>query len=934
MNKDILLTNKLEENIKVVTKLRELLKACNSFFFSVAFITDGGLRLIEEELKMLEEKNIKGQIITSTYQSFTEPKALKKLLEYRNIELKIITENQGNHHTKGYFFEFNDKYVSLIGSSNLTSAALTKNMEWNVYKEGYLHDYFRDNLSKEFSYLWSLATKVNYIWLEKYQEIHELNKRNLSKRVEFGYKSIVTPNKMQVEALIKLESFRRDSLDKALIISATGTGKTYLAAFDVNNFNPKKCLFIVHRETILDGAMETFKRVMPNRLMGKYTGTTKDINNDFLFATIQTLSKDNNLELFESEEFDYIIFDEVHHAGATTYQKIYNYFKPKFLLGMSATPDRNDAFNIYEMFEHNIAIEIRLSKAMQFDLVCDFHYYGISDIDLIDQQDQKDVTIESLTIDERVSHIIEKSNFYGYSGTRLKGLIFCSRVEEARILSNKLNERGLKTISLSGINNENEREEAIQRLEQNIKDGNELDFILTVDIFNEGVDIPQVNQIILLRQTKSSIVFIQQIGRGLRKHFEKDFCVILDFIANYKTNYLITVALSGDKTYNKDNLRKFLFAPSKDLYGGSTIHFEEIVKDRLLSNIDKTNFQRYSLLKNEYDVLKNKVGKIPSYMDFLDYETIDLNLIIEYSKSYYNFLVRTKEIKDCFTKEQKSFLELVSMKLATGKRIEELVAIKLIIENDYDDLFKKVEKLINKRINKQTKIYLTNFLTNDFFVSSDKARFLPILIKENNYFKLSNEFSISLKDPLFKEHLNKLIDYSIRLYNEKYRDLIEENSSFVLYNKYSYDEVNRLLDWEKQIIPQNIGGYKYDENTKTFPIFINYHKEDDIQETIKYEDYFISDKIMEWFSKSNRKLKSPEIKIMEEFKENGYKFYLFVRKNKDDKEGKEFYYMGEVKPNIKTFVQDVIADGKSIVKMELDLDNPVRNDIYEYIIRG
>jgi len=928
---NLIVTNYFDKNIKVSSKIKELLKECNGFFFSVAFITDGGVRLIEEELKELEKKGIKGKILTSTYQTFTQPQALERLLSYDNIELKIITKEKGNHHTKGYYFEFDGKYQALIGSSNLTEAALTKNIEWNVFKIGILNDSFQRELANEFNRLWKMATDVTHLWLESYRDIYESNKKYFREQKFQTYKSIVVPNKMQAEALQRLKIFRQKDKDKALIISATGTGKTYLAAFDVNNFQPLKCLFIVHRETILDDALETFQKVIPNKTMGKYTGTSKEIEAEFLFATVQTLSKKENLTIFKADEFDYIIFDEVHHAGAKTYQIIHNYFKPQFLLGMSATPERNDDFNIYEMFDHNIAVEIRLSEAMQFDLVCDFHYYGVKDIDVIDEEASEEVSIESLTVDERVNHIISKSLEYGYSGTRLKGLIFCSRNEEARILSNKLNLKGLKSLHLSGKNSNEEREEAILRLEQNEINGKELDFIITVDIFNEGVDIPSVNQIILLRQTASAIVFIQQIGRGLRKHFEKDFCVILDFIANYKNNYLISVALSGDKTYKKDNLRQFLFSPNTNLYGASTIYFEEIVKQQLLANIDKTNFRRIAFLKEEYLKLKNKVGTIPSYHDFLSYDTIDLQLIINYSDSYYGFLLQIKEIEAIFNENQTKYIELISKKLSNGKRLLELILIKRILDGKYHDLFEGLN------LNKQTKYYLTNFFTDNYFVSHDKGKYLPLLKKTGNKFMLAEELEKALSDSngeMFKNHLVDLINYSMEVYEREYKDFIEEDSNFALYKKYSYEDVIRLLDWDSQAVPLNVGGYKYDKETNTFPIFINYDKEEDIEDTIKYKDQFIDSEKLLWFTKNKRDLNSPEVKTLKNYEANSCQFYLFVRKNKDDKEGKEFYFLGKIIPDIDSFELDTMPQGESVVKMVLSLVNPIKNDIYQYITKG
>lgn len=932
---DYLILNRKEKNIKVSNKLNELISKADTFYFSVAFITDSGLRLIENKLNEFFNSGKKGQIITSSYQLFTEPNALKKLFEYKNLELKIITNEIGIHHSKGYYFETKENYSAIIGSSNLTANALTSNIEWNVLKSGKLNDSFHGELSKEFSDLWNIATPVTETFIQEYETKYQ---KNFSGNRHTDYSEIIiVPNKMQEEALTNLANIRKADKKKALIISATGTGKTYLAAFDVNEVKPKKCLFIVHRETILNDAVDTFRKVIKDKSMGKFTGTKRELENDYIFATIQTISREENLRLFSKNEFDYIIVDEVHHAGAATYKRITGYFEPSFLLGMSATPERNDGFDIFALFDHTIAVEIRLEQAMKFDLITDFHYYGVNDIDLPDSKIDKELSIEDLTVDERVRHIIEKSKEYGFSGKRLKGLIFCSRVEEAEILAEKINKYGFKTLALSGKNSNDEREKAIERLEQDNSDGNQLDFILTVDIFNEGVDIPSVNQVILLRETESAIVFVQQIGRGLRKNYQKDFCVIIDFIANYKKNYLISVALSGDRSYKKDTLRKFVFDPNKDLYGASTIYFEEIVKTKLLENIDKTSFQQLRFLKDEYFKLKNKIGHIPEPLDFLLYDSIDLGLIIKKYNSYYNFLVAIEEEKITLSTSQQKFLELVSTKLSNGKKIEDLLAVDLILKNKFEDLFNELKKDKRCKVDTQTEIYLTNLFTNNYFVSGDKYKYLPFLKSENGIFILSSEFKDALeqdKENIFRKQLENIVNFGIKKYTDEYQKSLEDDQRFALYKTYSYEDVVRILEWRMQMVSLNIGGYKYDKDTQTFPIFVNYDKEEDIPDTTQYNDYFKNENVLEWFSKSKRNRESPEIKIAENHQNNNYKFFLFVRKNKDDQESKEFYYLGRVAPKVDSFEMDKMRDGSDVVKMELLLNNMVENSIYNYITRG
>ncbi len=414
---------------------------------------------------------------------------------------------------------------------------------------------------------------------------------------------------MQVEAIQGLERLRENGQDRGLLISATGTGKTYLSAFELRNYNPKRALFIVHREQIGKQALNSFRNVFGDtRSMGILSGTSKVVDKDFIFSTIQTLSKDEILQSFDKNEFDYIIIDEVHKAGANSYQKIVNYFNPKFLLGMTATPERSDDFDIFKMFNYNIAYEIRLQQALEEDLLCPFHYFGVSDVTIDGIELDDKIDFKYLVAEERVKHIIDKINFYGYCGERVKGLIFCSDKKEAKELSDIFNTKGYKTVALTGESLQEEREKAIERLEQD-ETLNSLDYIFTVDIFNEGVDIPSVNQVVMLRPTKSSIIFVQQLGRGLRKNKFKEYVVIIDFVGNYNSNFLIPIALSGDRTFNKDTIRKYVMEGTRVIPGCSTINFDEVSKKKIFESIDLANFNNIKLIKEVILILNKKLAE-------------------------------------------------------------------------------------------------------------------------------------------------------------------------------------------------------------------------------------------------------------------------------------------------------------------------------------
>ncbi|WP_415344806.1 DEAD/DEAH box helicase family protein, partial [Clostridium perfringens] len=677
-----LIINDYSKGSKVLNELIVELNKCDEFFMSVAFITSSGITPLLETFKLLNKKGIPGRILTTNYLNFSEPNALKKLLQFDNITLKMYTKE--NFHTKGYMFKHKDHYKLIVGSSNLTQTALTKNKEWNIQISSLENGALTKNVIDEFNNLWTQSEELNLNLINTYEDIYK-KQRQVTKKTKAPtleqYK--LTPNKMQTAAIDNLNKLRKSGATKALLISSTGTGKTYLSAFELRNFNPKKALFVVHREQLAKQALNSFKNVFGDtKTMGILSGNIKEFDKDILFSTVQTLSKDDTLSSFKKDDFDYIIIDEVHRAGAASYQKFIDYFTPKFLFGMTATPERNDDFDIFKAFDHNIAYEIRLQQALEEDLLCPFHYFGISDI-IVDGKELNDKTdFNLLTSEDRVKHIIEKINFYGYSGNRVKGLIFCSNQKEAFKLSELFNIHGFNTVALTGDNSQNEREDAINRLEQDEKE-NSLDYIFTVDIFNEGVDIPSVNQVIMLRPTKSSIVFIQQLGRGLRKCDSKEYVVILDFIGNYTNNFLIPIALSGDRSFNKDNTRKYITDGTRMIPGCSTINFDDISKKKIFESIDAANFNDIKLIKENYNNLKFMLGRIPKLVDFDEYDSIDPLRIFDNKSlgSYYKFLKKYEksyEIK--LDKNQELFIEFISKKLASGKRIHELLLLKIALD--------------------------------------------------------------------------------------------------------------------------------------------------------------------------------------------------------------------------------------------------------------
>ncbi len=340
----LLVNNKYQGKKVLTTILKELkeLKGDDEFWFSVAFITTSGVSTLMNTLIELEKKKIKGKILVSQYLNFTQPEALKRLLKFKNIELKIVVD--GDFHSKGYLFKKGDLYNLIIGSSNLTANALCSNKEWNLKISATPLSQIIFDSVQEFTSEFENATTVDSTFIANYQILYERNSavNNIIKDKLISSK-IIVPNAMQTEALENINQLRAQGKTKALLISATGTGKTFLSAFDVKKFNPKKFLFVVHRENITKAAMKTFKAIFgDSKSMGFYTGNEKDLSADFIFSTVQTISKQEYLNQFDKNYFDYIVIDETHRAGASSYQRILDYFNPKFLLGMTATPERGD----------------------------------------------------------------------------------------------------------------------------------------------------------------------------------------------------------------------------------------------------------------------------------------------------------------------------------------------------------------------------------------------------------------------------------------------------------------------------------------------------------------------------------------------------------------------------------------------------------------
>ncbi len=984
-----IVANDADACANVLSALKSELADCESFAFSVAFITASGMQVLAAILSDLRDRGIPGRVLTSTYQNFNNPDALRKLLEYPNIEARVY---QGDLHAKGYFFDKRQLSTVIIGSSNLTQKALTCNKEWNILFRSYADGTMLLEAKREYDKLWEdeQTTRIDKEWIAGYEAFLDAHAVTLSGGRKVSLKAFssdaaeagpgrvpeygqagggtgraggvagaagsasgagapaapggITPNKMQQGALEALEVLHGRNERRALLVSATGSGKTYLSALDIAATRPTKVLFIAHRQRILKASAESYGRVLGSAYeYALYAGSNRPARATCLFAMVGTLAR--HLDDFRPDEFDYIVIDEAHRTGAAGYRAVIDYFTPKFLLGMTATPSRTDGYDVYALFNHVIAFRITLQDALDCDMLSPFHYFGIADLAIDDEAVDDFALFNRLTSEARVDHVIRKIEEYSVEKRGRRGLVFCSRKDEARQLAQAFCERGYAAQAVDGDTPEAARDAAIERLERG-----ELEYIFTVDIMNEGVDIPSLNQIIMLRKTESAIVFVQQLGRGLRKFPGKAYTLVLDFIGNYQQNYLVPIALSGDRTYNKDGLRRVVKEGSSVIPGCSTITFDKVSEQRIFKALEEGRFSDAKLIKSEYAHLKQLLGRIPRLCDFDENEAIDPLIIIKKYGSYAAFLQRyDKECPFAFGDKKLAFLKFISTKLANGKRAADLLALQQVLRDGAapvelgacagadagadaaagDDWLSGLSRRGPAQTGGAAAEHcvrsVTRMLTGQFSTQGQE-----LVRVEDGRMVLADDFAAALSDEAFRRCVADAVEFGLMRARSRYAQPYED-TDFVLYGKYSREDVAKLLRWEREPNYQNVGGYFYDEATNTFPVFINYEKDPDISITTKYEDRFVSDRRIIAISKSNRSLRSREIVRLAEAGENGVRCYLFVRKNTHDKDdGTEFYFLGRMRPT--GWFEQIVMEGTdtSAVEIEYELDQPVRADLYDY----
>jgi len=787
--------------------LKQAIRKSRKIRMIAAFIRESGIRFILDDLESAVNKGARVQILTGLYLGITEPSALYLLkLHFGNsIEIRIFKHDDISFHPKTYIFEDDQNSEIYIGSSNISLSALETGVEWN-YKiarneSKEVFSQFSDNfnllfnehsveLTDELLKSYSIGWKQSN--LLKNEPGTSLRKKILDASGGSGednaaYKTIqIRPYGAQIEALYYLEKARSE-VSRGLVFMATGVGKTYLAAFDSRKY--KKILFVAHREEILNQAYESFAKVMPEKTFGMFKASITEKDADVIFASVQTLGKAKylNEEWFKPDHFQYMIIDEFHHVAAQSYKAIVDYFKPEFLLGLTATPFRMDNKDIYSYCDDNLIYEINLKEAIERDYLVPFNYYGIYDDTDYTQisykngkYDEKELE-DVLSKPKRAELVLKYFNRYRKS----KAIGFCSSVKHANAMTEAFVAAGIPAASVhtgEGPYSE-DRKIAIQKLVNG-----ELSIIFVVDIFNEGVDIPEIDTVLFLRPTESYTVFLQQLGRGLRKHESKNFTVVLDFIGNYKLAPVLPLLLSGMNPMIKERRAYYEYTYPE----GCNVQFDMKLIDLFeeMKRHDKLSVR----LENDYFKLKMIYGKRPLRTDLFEGSDIPTR---EYLRNgYIQFLNGINELNEeektwLGTKAEGFLLELEKMsmdklyKIPTiscfidGNKLLHKVSADKIAQNMMD--FYKNPLYAPDMQDSGNKDYL-NWPLQKYRAKAIQMPIKHINVSSNyfNYDEINKELILDSKivnaaTSLYVEHIKDILEYRLKSKCSKFYKLNHED---------------------------------------------------------------------------------------------------------------------------------------------------------------
>lgn len=895
--------------ITLESELRKEILSSDRIDLLVSFIKWKGIRILERELREFTSRGGKLRVITTTYIGATDAKAVDFLASLENTEVKV-SYNTGNErlHAKAYLFHRNTGFhTAYIGSSNFSRSALTDGLEWNLKVTTKEVGHIIDKFKKTFEAYWQNADFELYdknVHSEKL--VDALKQGKFSKEYTFTTAYFdIKPFPYQNEILEKLEVERTvHDRNRNLLVAATGTGKTVISAFDYKNFRnnnkSSKLLFVAHRKEILQQAKATFQGVLKDNNFGDlWVDGIEPNSNEYVFASVQTLNNRLKSIKLTPEYYDFIIVDEVHHISASTYRPIINYFKPKVLLGLTATPERMDGENILEDFCNRIAAEIRLPEALNKKLLSPFQYFGITDsIDLTNVKWEKGKYVASeLTSlytknDIRVGEIIQNLDKYTNDINEVSAIGFCVTIEHAVFMAEKFNLAGLKAESLSSRNS-GERDRIREQFKKK-----EFNYLFVVDIFNEGVDIPEIDTVLFLRPTESLTVFLQQLGRGLRLSEGKDCLTVLDFVGNSRPEYDFESkfrALIGKTT---TSVQKEIEDDFPHLPLGCSIVLEKKTKETILENIKKATSLNVNQLISKIINFQHQTNLPLTLNNFIELNHIAIETI--YKKGSWSRLCQKAGMIDDFesTNEKQIYSAITNKWLSTNST----------------SYFNFILNLAKQRF----RIDIKNLDENG------RAMLLMLhydVWQSAGFFDSLEESIIEIgKDKILVDEIIEVLEILIDKIGFKEIDIqLPYNQPLKLHARYTRDQILvafGLSTFDKK--SSNREGAAENKKLNTEILFINLIKSDEnFSPTTMYDDYAISETLFHW--QSHNAYGPETTKGMSYIKhfENNKKILLFVREKANDNNGNTMGYV---------FIGEGVfkeSDGSKPMNVKWELSEPI-----------